>query len=628
MSIFSSKTETIYTCYATRLYQDMPTVGRQTAISAIANNRNIAEDLVSNVSNGILFRANQFYRYASNGKYEWGLPTEELQYIPLWAKDNVKAVLQGIVGETIYIDSLEVTPDGKGDYVYNVMYSILTNGVASTESYEWVYNEKEGTYPTLTLNTVEGTSPYYPIIPIRVDNVNLAEDKDAEYYSTIRSACRMLDINISDLYDSINSQVDDAGDNPPEDMYILLATSISRNTKRSREYIFRFFEKMFAESAVKQEDYDYWYANHNQYDMSPPVNALTIQDSNYTGKLLWDYINREVVTGSIGDTGTYTVEYAPKEGRVNINNGQVLSTQGVNLRYQISATQYIEYFVSGLVYRNLVVNRGWVTIDLEDAFEDADGAEDGECFLIPLRKDICQEMGSLKSHDLMYDAIRLLTCDKYSYKVKWYQTGFFKIFVAVVAFIIAIWFPPAAGVTAWTAAAVGYALSYLIVGTLVMPLIMKAATDVFGDELALVLAVVATLYGLNVNVSGTASTLVSAAPVTVTSVFSALNTAVSGYMGIKSSDIAAEMEDIEDEADALEDLMQELYQEEFQSALDTAEAVNNISNDPYGIMGATDYVAMTRLYTREANYITEVTKSFVEIAKITDIPDSYIRLGI
>ena len=47
-------------------------------------------------------------------------------------------------------------------------------------------------------------------------------------------------------------------------------------------------------------------------------------------------------------------------------------------------------------------------------------------------------MGPIQAHDLMYESIRLYSNDHQSYKVKWYQTGLFKVFTVVIAVAVAI----------------------------------------------------------------------------------------------------------------------------------------------------------------------------------------------
>lgn len=639
MGLFSDKKEYTYTCYATKLYADSKPVVRQTAVSAIAANRNIAECLIANISQGILFNANRLYRYGASGNYHWGLPEGSQSVIPPNVRDNVELVLTNELQKPIYLTSVYVSPDGDGDYIYHAEYYFYKkNGEVDDTLQTWEYNESTEVYPILTLGEVPEESNYYPIIPIRLNKQNLAQRKpldhpegepwyEHDHAKDIRKAAGMLDLKLDDMYDSINEQVKDAGRNPPEDMYILLGVSVSADTPRTNEYLFKYFSALHLESRIKQEDYDYWKANHSTdgKDVIAPENKVTIKDSQYHATIGWDFINKNVFTGSDKPVGTFSVAYDKYLGRVD-NEGRQESAQLLYVRHQITENQYVELKIQGLVHRNLVVSKKWVSIDLENAFEDPEGATDGECFIIPLRLDICKEMGPIKSHDLMYEAIRLLTCDEDYHVVKWYQSGFFKFLVLVVAVVVSVWFPPA-GVAAWSFAAVGYALLNVAISMLVMPLIMKGLSDVLGEELALLVVVIATLFGVGLSDAGGSISITTSAP-TLASAFFATTLTISGTLGLKSIDLQEEMKLIEEEHKELLKLMDVLYEEEFKSAVDTNEMINLISDDPYGIMGASNYVTMTRMAMDKPRLLTKTTELFTQVKKSTDIPDSYIRLGV
>lgn len=622
MGLFSSKTKRVYSCYATPLYEGMPPLIKQTVASAVINNRNIGSDLTANIINGVLFKANQFYSYAKSGSYHWGLPNSNMVYMTGTSKDACRSVLEVIEKGPVYITSVIIEPDGLGNYVYTVNY-FLVNSIGNTvgEVKEWTYNEGTEKYPTLTLDTVKAVSPYYPIIPIRLGNINLAESESTyAHKQDILKACRFLDVDVKSLYKDINSQ---GSDNPPEDMYVLMGASIGNDTPRTNEYLYRYFEHMYYTSAVTKVEYDYWVGEKSKTSQAP-ANTVVIADSQFHAEISWSYITTEVLNQS-GKKDAYSVKYVPHAGRIK-HTDWVESTDGIRITWQKSATQAITYLVHGLVYRSKVSGNRWVSKDCMNAFGDPDGAENGEVFIVPLRKDICKEMGSIKSHDLFYEAIRLHVNDKYSYKVKWYQTGFGQLFVLVVAIAISVVFQQwEAGFAIMTAATAGLVVQNVIIALFLRPVFTVLVQDVLGEELSLLVTAIVTAYAFNIGMTSTGSIAVTTATPTITSV---TNASLGLYTGLKSLDIQSEMDSLFAEQEELEKLIKEQHEDEMKSALDTKLITNMISNDPYALMQANTYVQRSRWEIEKPLLLKQATTQYTKVAKFTDIPDSMIRLDV
>lgn len=621
MGLFSSKKKTVYSCYATPLYEDMPPLVKQTVASAVINNRNIGPDITANIVNGVLFKANQLYSYARRGSYHWGLPNSSMSYLSGNSKDNCQAVLEYIEQGPVYVTSVIIEPDGSGDYVYTVNYYLVdSTGNTIGEVKTWEYNEGDETYPTLTLDKIEAASPYYPIIPIRLDNANLAEDDNYAYKDDIIKACRYLDIDVFSLYDDINSQ---DTDNPPEDMYVLMGVSVGNDTPRTNEYLYRYFEHMYHSSAVTKVEYDYWGEVASETTQAPS-NTVVIADSQFHAEISWSYITTEVLNQS-GKKGTHAVEYVPDAGRVE-HDDWVESTDGIRVTWQKTATQAISFLVHGLVYRSKVTGDYWVSKDCMNAFGDPDDPENGEVFIIPLRKDICKEMGSIKSHDLFYESIRLHVNDEYSYKVKWYQTGFGQIFTLVVAVVVSVVFQQwQAGAAIMTAATAGLVIQNVLIALLLKPVFTVLVQDVFGEELALLITAIVTVFAFNVGMTPAGTIGVTSAVPTLTSV---ANASLNLYTGLKSLDVQAEMDALLEEQEELDQLIEEQHEEEMQSALDTKMVTNMISNDPYALMDANTFVQRSRWEIEKPMLLKSSTAQYTKVAQFTDIPNSMIRLDV
>lgn len=599
----------------------MPPLIKQTVAGAVVNNRNIATDLTANIVNGILFKANQLYNYGKSGSYPWGLPDGSMAYISDTGQQSCKTVLEAIEGGPVCILGVLIEPDGNGDYIYTVNYHLVdTQGNITGDMKTWEYNEGAETYPTLTIDKLSEESPYYPIIPIRLDNVNLAEEIGAEYYAEIKKACNYLSIDLQSLYDDINSQ---DTDNPPEDMYILMGVSISNNTPRTNEYLYRYFESMYGSSVVTKVEYDYW-GNTTDKTTQAPQNTVVIKDSQFHSELSWSYIT-STVENKTGTSGTYTVEYVSNAGRVD-HGDWVESTDGVRVSWQRNGTQRITFLVHGLVYRSKVAGDHWVSKDCMNAFGDPDDPENGEVFIVPLRKDICVAMGAIKAHDLMYESIRLHVNDEYSYKVKWYQTGFGQLFVLVVAIAVSVIFQQWQTLSWATAAATaGLVLQQVIIAMVLQPVMAILVQDVLGEELALLVTAIMMAYGMSVGMdAATGSLVVSTAP----SIASVATASMQLYTGLKSLDFQEDMEDLAKEQEAVQELLKDQAEEEMQTAIDVNMVSNMISNDPYHLMEPSSFVQRMLDEGKEPLLINKVAQNYTRVATYTDKPSSMIRLDV
>lgn len=627
---------------ATKLYADMPPLVKQTVASAVINNRNIGSDLVANIVNGILFKANAFYNYAKSGTYPWGLPDGETSYLSTSAYSNVKVVIQSETGKKIYLNYVTLRPTGS-DYLYEATYFVLDNqGNLTGSAIPWSYNEGTEVYPSLTLGTLKQTSPYYPIIPIRKGQKNLAEEPEQDDYVPIRQAANYLGINLTDIYDNINEQQEESSENPPEDMYVVMGVSVSSDSLRSKEYLFRYFSQMYGESEITEEDYLYWEGNQEvstyesnggsgSSDMNrtpPPQNTVTIKDLSYHQELGYNYISTSTNTGSIAPKGEYVVTHdaTSSSGRFT-QNGSMYSTRSLYVHYQISKNQYITYQVKGLVYRSKVQNN-WVSVDIYDAFNDPDGGDTGEIFIVPLRQDITRQMGSIRSHDLMYDAIRLIVLDHDSYKVKWYQTGFGQLFVLVVAVVVSVVFQQwQAGAAIMTAATAGMVVSQVIIALVMKPLLTILLEDIAGEKLAILITALVMIYAptLVTDSAGALTGSIAVASPTVYSVASATMTTVTSIGAMRTE---SALEDIQAEFAELNELIKIQQDESAQTAINVNMISNSISNDPYSIMTPSGFSSKAKYEVRLPTMVQMTTEYYVKTQQKVDKPDSMIRLDV
>lgn len=616
MGLFGSSSKTYYNSTSTLLFEEMPSIVKQTVVSSTVQNRNIASDLIANLVNGIGFNAKRLYNYAKAGTYPYGLPEGSKTLLAPNHIAYVTAIIEHEIGSSISLEYLVLDVDPATSHlIYRAQYYVKdNNGKLVGTVQTWEYDESTGTYPLLDVDEedTQSVSPYFPIIPVRINNQSTVASGQP-YRTQIIQAGRFLGLEIEDLADSIQEQTADTGDNPVEDAYVILGVDVSNQTQEGIEYLFRYFNYMLPLDTVTKQDYEYWLANQEEVAV-PPMNSVRIEDANYKMELGWLYINSTLVTGTLTDR--YTSHHV-LEGEFLLPDGETTYTRDtLVLRKRVSDTQYQELSIVGLVHSNWAVGKELRTT-LTSAFEDPDGLS--QSFIIPLRQDITNRMLTTDVHDLMYSSIRLVLNDVLKVKLKWYQTGFFQFFVMVVAIVVSIYYPPL-GVAALSAAAVGIAVAQAILVKVLAPIVYKELENLVGEELAILVAVIAIAYGANFNLS----TGVGFSGVTTTSALQAGLYGVNAYNQLRTRDallsIQNELAGLEEEIDALEQSAQERQE-------DVLLVSKSIAGDPYAIMQPEHYIRRFQYATREPLLILNTTESFVDMARFTDRPNSYIYLG-
>lgn len=622
MGIFDKKTKHEYLAYSVELFEDMPPIMKQTVCASVVQNRNIGKDITANLVNGILWKAKGLYNFALTDEYPWGLPDGTGTTITSTKSSTVKACIVDDIGAPVYMGYVDILSMQDGTYTYKANYWLLDNtGKIKGDEQLWTYNTGAGTYPTLSISGSNQNTPYYPIIPIRTGNSYLADDATDPHYYPVRKALRYLGIDSHDIYDGLKESESENGESAPNDIYVMLGVSLSRNSARTKEYLFRFFKKMFGTSSVTEQDYAYW--NENQKGLTtPPQNTLLIRESTYHQEMAWDYITQTIKSGSVGSVGSYKRVYEQNTGSDLSNENYNYFAQGIRLQHQINASQYEEIVVHGLTCQFKVVNKDWVGVTLADAFENPSDPEDGKAFIIPLRRDICNDMGNLRAHDLMYEAIRMYSLDDYTYEVEWYQTGFFKIFTIVLAVALTVlqqyW---ATGIL--TAAATAGIVAQTVLASLVFTAITPMLQDILGQELALLVSVLATAFGTSMNFSGSGSLIATSSPSTY-SIVSAATQGVSGYKGIQYAD---ELEALSTELEGIQEELDELYAEERQSMYDVSMVMSGVESDPYALLEPSTFVTRALIEPTVPTLITSTTELFVEVATDLDTTKTVINLG-
>lgn len=610
-----------------------PSLIKQTVASTIVSNRNLGADILSNLVNGVFVKSKAMYSYGKRGEnpsvaggYVRGLPTSKVMYTPSGSPSKVKAVIEAEEGAKIEISYTVLDQDEQGDLWYEVDYYLLDSlGKVTGSLKTWKYSLATGTYPELDpiVKAQDEYSPYLPIVPIRENNQRI-RDTHPELYKTGRHCLRTLGIG----YDDLDAAIHDEGNNDLgflDHAFVVVAVDIATKVPSSNKYLFEFFNKLHFESGIRSEDYLYWEANVKGVDQNPdpeieeylppppPINRMEISDGTYRMVLGWKYISRELVSGSIGKKGTVTKEYT-YDVETSFESGlraMFIDNSYITLRKQVTATEYIELKVVGLLHTNYVGGRE-IQTNLALAFT-RDTAADKNNFIIPIRMDIVQQMGAIAGHDLMYDSVRLVVNSHKTQKLKWYQTGLFKVAVVIAAVAVSI-FTAGAGTPLISAAMATIVMSTIATTVALMVVVdvgMKLVEDIAGPEAALVVAVVAAV------VTGDFSKVTTWANVGVT--------VASGVDGIQTMDA---LEDINNELKAISEDLSELEVEEALREADMVWVQNVIEDTSYILREPSSFLKKAQKEESVKIDLAMQTHFYVDSMKFLDKPYSHIKLGL
>lgn len=488
--------------------------------------------------------------------------------------------------ELNYVDSLLVDHTETYTYsgsileeanYYHVRYFLLDiagDPITST-SYYWFYSPEEGTYEVLEPYE-EFDSNYMPVVPLRYNNTDYTVDDDSERYETSKRLLRQLKLSISNLGDAINENPD-IGD--IDHAFVVMGVSPGTEIPAAKSYLYDFWKNKEGTQRYNKEDHDQWLDRDATYQDSapPPINTLSIAEAgiSYNVELGWLYIESEIKTGSInpdakiGDVDTEIIVRNPSS-----YVGYQFETSSFIVRKQIGSNSYDEIEVKGLKHVNYVYQSHTVDTTLADVVASAADEDDfSDGMLIPLDIRLVEDMRVTDRTDLCYDAMRITFNCYVKQKLKWYQTGFFQAFVAIVGVVLTIYTfgTSSAAMGAWLG--LGTGITAAVVGAIALGVItvgirygVAYLIDVLGLKIGFVLAIFAAVLAFVPGGQGAMSTMLGALQSGITN-------------GIQTF-VDMEMRDIMNDYDALQREIDEYTEEmeEFYASVDTTWLTDPMAN--------------------------------------------------
>jgi hypothetical protein len=379
-----------------------------------------------------------------------------------------------------------------------IFFHVTYTHSANKEESIWIYKVGSNEYPEIEkTQTVKDLSPYYPVVPIRSWNKDMAAKNlvDTPLYRTSTVLLKKLTMGFGDLANSINT-------NPNvgkiDNVFFGVKVDIRDDSPIVSEYLGRYFYSQYKVNKDSKEKHDAW--KEGSTGRPPPYTTVMFRDGFYKHSISFSHIETSIVAGKIDIP---TVEF-------NIRSrGKVWTKWWRSFEYDRSSVTYV--YQDGLDIRTITIH-GLVAIDFISGKHNVSidlGNSDNSTtqLMIPVHRGVIQEM-NLGDRNALFHHAMYLTINTYDKrKQKWYETSAFKTIITIVG-IVAIYLSWGA-LTGQVIAVLGatYAVAAIIAAVILVAsgAIMKYAAKLLIDTLGIewakwfiaVLIVASVMIGIN-----------------------------------------------------------------------------------------------------------------------------------
>ena len=369
---------------------------------------------------------------------------------------------------------------------------------------KWVtYRKGSGAFPALdalTNNSQVVSAKFFPLVYFRFDKKDETADKSLEAYKSSKALLDTLDIPIDSVAKNIHENPD-----IKDVAQVFLMFGVPADSKDATEarYLIEFFAGVYASQGMSQAgSFSKLSDIRTQLGLTPTQTSqgnlleLEVGDSRFRMTLKARNLTRRSVGGQLGKVGTYKATLKEEYEEHILNESESGATTTVRIPYKVYVYQhqftdsmYSEIKVLGLSMTYWVEGNHRTTSDSTK-----------DILYIPLDKSITEKY-SLATRELLYARSMQLVCNSLVVvKLKWYQTGLFKVFVIIISIVITWFYPPAgsamAGLAAGTATVAAVVLEVLLTAiiSMMVGVAIRMVAKAIGGPLAMLLAVIVMMY--------------------------------------------------------------------------------------------------------------------------------------
>lgn len=408
-----------------------------------------------------------------------------------------------------------------------------------------------GTGDSLLFNPPAVAQKFFPVIPLRRDNVMVDLANFPTQYGWNRKATRKAFGSKKKYNDLIDSLADNPSLGDIDHAWVVFGVSLSTKQQDGIRYLYEFFEDLANNTvstvgaykspssyesawaafviAAQATTNDEFGAEITARPMPPTVQEYTFAINASGGTQ--DWLFNTTITAKGGGQVVGTGFHARSNGKVgnswlyakstvtlsvptfNNDGGTVYSpsvTTVIAFGKQVTTDNWVEYEFFDLTHINNVYQGITATTPATTVIASTD---ENSSFIVPLTETVLKDLTLIRRTQLSLECSFLVVNYYDKQTIPWYSTGFFQIVLVVVIIVVAVYTgyigPESAGVFG-TNAAVGASIGFtgtaaIVAGAIVNAvgaaivagMITNAAIRVFGEEFGRVVGFVASMLAIN-----------------------------------------------------------------------------------------------------------------------------------
>lgn len=451
--------------------------------------------------------------------------TEQVHVIYVWAEPNVITVNGTSVviyknREESMIFEVPAVEAGAGYFQAKYYYETFLGKVTDewgteVDTYKrttkyFTYRENEGTYPELDdvfKDAYADLGSFFPFVYFRYGRTSQSTDHNWPQYKSTKKLLKYLNMDYASVSDAINENPDIQN---VEQAMMIMAVPAETTNIREQRYLFEFFRRFYIDSGgstkpLSQLISDIQSIKNGILSMTAagttnkPALGIIIQDKLFKMALGMDGVYRVRKPGSIGHVGFYNSSKETKDVAYTLtylNESLVETTAELTIPvvFHYYRKQITEHLYEELQVVNLEM--------LYYIFEEYTGTAD--TIMIPLDHSITKFYSNRSREELYSRSLHYVFNSKVEIATKWYQQGWFKTVLIIVAIVITvISMGGASGIAASLATLASMTAMEIVVAALIMAIemiVMRYALKLFvkmvGVEFAIIIALVAAAFGI------------------------------------------------------------------------------------------------------------------------------------
>ena len=408
-----------------------------------------------------------------------------------------------------------------------------------------------GTGDSLLFNAPAAAQKFFPVIPLRRDNVMVDLANFPTQYGWNRKATRKAFGSKKKYNDLIDSLADNPSLEQIDHAWAVFGVSLSTKQQDGIRYLYEFFEDLANNTVSTLGAYKSPSAYETAWAAFVVAAQATTNDE-FGGEILvrpippvvqeytfvinasagtQDWLFNTTITAKGGGQVVGTGFHARSNGKVgnswlyakstvtlsvptfNNDGGTVYSpsvTTVIAFGKQVTTDNWVEYEFFDLTHINNVYQGITATTLATTVIASTD---ENSSFIIPLSENVLKDLTLIRRTQLSLECSFLVVNYYDKQTIPWYATGFFQIVLAVVIIVVAVYTgyigPESAGVFGTnaavgasigftgTAAIIAGAIANAVGAAIVAGLITSAATRVFGREFGQVIGFIASALAIN-----------------------------------------------------------------------------------------------------------------------------------